>query len=86
MQIDNYKVNPTNGLSFLAETFPVCRVLSLSASVYGLLACDLTNDGIDEIIIATTKGLHIYQLDLNEVVKLIENRLKNENGNSLNGH
>jgi hypothetical protein len=85
--IDNYQSNSFNGLSFIAETFPVCRVLSLSASAYGILACDLTNDGIDEIIIATTKGLHIYQLELNEVVKLVERRLeknKNENENSTN--
>jgi hypothetical protein len=85
--IDNYQSNIVNGLLFIAETFPVCRVLSLSASAYGILACDLTNDGLDEIIIATTKGLHIYQLELNEVVKLIENRLeknKNENENLTN--
>ncbi|CAF1314333.1 unnamed protein product [Adineta steineri] len=82
--IDNCKSNTNDGLTFIGETFPVCRVLSLSASAYGILAYDFTNDGIDEIIIATTKGLHIYQLELNEVVKLIENRLEkktNPNGN-----
>ncbi|CAF4517106.1 unnamed protein product [Rotaria sp. Silwood1] len=85
--IENYKLNTIDGLSFIAETFPVCRVLSLAASVYGVLAFDLTNDGLDEIIIATTKGLHIYQLELNEVVKLIENRLekKNNENESLSG-
>ena len=87
--IDNYKSNTIDGLSFVAETFPVCRVLSLSASAYGILAFDFTNDGLDEIIIATTKGLHIYQLELNEVIKLIENRLEkktNENENVSNSH
>lgn len=52
--------------------------MPLSASAYGILSCDLTNDGLDEIIIATTKGLHIYQLELNEVVKLIENRFEKD--------
>ncbi len=87
--IDNHKLNITDGLSFPAESFPICRVLSLSASAYGILAFDFTHDGLDEIIIATTKGLHIYQLELNEVVKLIENRLekkKNENENWSNGY
>jgi len=87
--IDNYKLNSLNGLLFPGETFPVCRVLSLSASAYGISSCDLTNDGLDEILIATTKGLHIYQLELNEVAKLIENRLekkKNDNENSSNGY
>jgi len=87
--IDNYKTNSINGLLFPGETFPVCRVLSLSASAYGMSSCDLTNDGLDEILIATTKGLHIYQLELNEVAKLIENRLekiKKENENLSNGH
>ncbi len=87
--IDNYKLNSSNGLLFPGETFPVCRVLSLSASAYGISSCDLTNDGLDEILIATTKGLHIYQLELNEVAKLIEKRLekkKNDNENSSNGY
>ncbi|CAF1299192.1 unnamed protein product [Rotaria sordida] len=87
--IDNYKLNTTDGLSFIAETFPVCRVFPLAASAYGILALDFTNDGLDEIIIATTKGLHIYQLELNEVVKLIENRLEkknNENESLSNSH
>ncbi|CAF2879668.1 unnamed protein product [Rotaria sp. Silwood2] len=87
--IDNYKLNTVDGLSFIGETFPVCRVLSLAASAYGILAFDFTSDGLDEIIIATTKGLHIYQLDLNEVVKLMENRLEkknNENESLLDGH
>ena len=85
--IDNHQATYVNGLTFIGEIFPVCRVLPLSASAFGILACDLTNDGLDEIIIATTKGLHIYQLELNEVVKLVETRLnrnKNENENSLN--
>ena len=76
MPLDNYKSNTKVGLSFVGETFPVCQVLSLAASAFGVLAFDLTNDGLDEIIIATTKGLHIYQLELNEVVKLIRNRLE----------
>lgn len=80
--LGNYKLNTSDGLSFIAETFPVCRVFQLAASAYGILALDFTNDGLDEIVIASTKGLHIYQLDANEVVKLIENRLEkktNEN-------
>lgn len=85
--IDNHQTSYVNGLTFIGEIFPVCRVLTLSASAFGILACDLTNDGLDEIIIATTKGLHIYQLELSEVMKLVENRLntnKNENENSSN--
>ncbi|CAF1916435.1 unnamed protein product [Rotaria magnacalcarata] len=88
--IENYKCNKYDGLTFIAETFPVCRVLSLAASAFGILALDLTNDGLDEIVIATTKGLHIYQLELSEVVKLIESRLEkksNENDNlSVTSH
>jgi hypothetical protein len=79
----NYKLNHSDGLSFIAETFPVCRVLSLSASAFGVLALDLTNDGLHEIIIATTKGLHIYQLELNEVVILIRNRLEKKTNEEL---
>lgn len=56
--------------------FPVCRVLNLAASAFGVVATDLTQDGLDEIIIATTRGLHIYQLDLTEVTKLLETRLE----------
>ncbi|CAF1282766.1 unnamed protein product [Adineta ricciae] len=74
--IDSRKTDPVEGLTFVGETFPVCRALSLAASAYGILAFDLTNDGLDEIIIATTKGLHVYQLELDEVVKLIETRLE----------
>jgi hypothetical protein len=87
MPVGNYQSNSVNGLTCVGEMFPICRALTLSASAYGVLACDLTNDGLDEIIIATTKGLHIYQLELNEVVKLVENRLektKNENENLAN--
>lgn len=87
--IENYKLNTYDGLTFVGEMFPVCRVLSLAASAFGLLALDFTNDGLDEIIIATTKGLHIYQLELNEVVKLIESRLekkKPKDENVLNSH
>lgn len=85
--IDNQPTTHINGLTFIGEIFPVCRVLTLSASAFGILACDLTNDGLDEIIIATTKGLHIYQLELNEVVKLVETRLntnKTENEKTSN--
>ena len=73
--IGNYKLNTADGLLFTNETFPVCRVLTFSASVFSIVACDLTNDGLDEIIIATTLGLHIYQLELDEVIKLVKKRL-----------
>ena len=76
MPLDNYNPKHVNGLSFVGETFPICRVLPLSASAFSIRAFDLTNDGLDEIIIATTKGLHVYQLELSEVITLLEARSK----------
>lgn len=87
--MDNRQAKPVEGLTFVAETFPMCRALPLSASAYGILAVDLTNDGLDEVIIATTKGLHIYQLEMSEVLKLVANRLENKSSStqiSSNGH
>ena len=76
LPIDDSKTNDSNGLTFAGEIFPVCRVLPLAASPFSLIATDLINDDLPELIIATTRGLHIHQLDLNEVAKLIETRLK----------
>lgn len=83
--IGNNQQTKNTGLEFIGEMFPVCQVLPLSASAYGLDSCDLTHDQMEEILLATTKGLHIYQLDLNEVVKLIENRLEKTSKNIKNG-
>lgn len=74
--LETFQSAPIDGLTFAAESFPVCRVLPLSASAFGVIVTDWTNDGLNEIIVATTKGLHIYQLELSEVVKLVEERLK----------
>lgn len=83
--IDNYSQTKSQGLQFISEMFPVCEVLSISASAYGLTSYDLTHDQLDEVLLATTKGLHIYQLDLNEVEKLIKNRVENALENVTNG-
>jgi KICSTOR complex protein kaptin len=81
--IDNYKSNQIDGLAFPTEVFPVCLALPLSASAFGITAVDLTHDGLEEIILATTKGLHIYQLELHEVAKLIDIRLREKNESNV---
>ncbi|CAF0775669.1 unnamed protein product [Didymodactylos carnosus] len=64
------------GLSLISEESPLYRTLTLAASAYSLVCVDFTNDGLDEIIIATTKGLHIHQLGLDEVMYILNNRME----------
>jgi KICSTOR complex protein kaptin len=49
---------------------------TLSNPIYSLLYLDLTSDGMNELVALTLKGVHIMQHNIDEIVKLLEQRLK----------
>jgi len=48
---------------------------TLSNPIYSLLYLDLTSDGMNELVALTLKGVHILQHNVDQVEKLLEQRL-----------
>jgi hypothetical protein len=60
------------------EEFELQHIYQVAFPVHGVKYCDIIGDGLRELAVLSTRGVHIFQHNLQEGIKLCVSRLKDK--------